>query len=60
MTTLDELDLPAQCRVCAHAITAVAATFRTMGRPSLSDHCVELATWFADLAHDLEQLLEDR
>lgn len=59
MTSFDELDLVAQLRVCARVLSGVGASFRDIDRPAMGEQCVTLAIWFADLAHDLDALLED-
>jgi len=60
VTSLDDLDLVAQCRAAAYVLAAVARTFRDIDRPAMSDQCVTLAIWFHDLAHDLESILKEQ
>ena len=42
----------------AHVIAGVARTLRRVDCAVMADQCVDLAAWFADLAHDLEQILD--
>jgi hypothetical protein len=58
MTNFDDLGLVEQAHVAAHVIAGVARTFRAIDHEVLADHTLTLATWFADLAHDLEQILD--
>jgi len=58
MTNFDDLGLVEQSHVAAHVIAGVARTLRRVDCADMADHCVDLAAWFADLAHDLEQILD--
>ena len=58
MTSFDDLGLVEQAHVAAHVIAGVARTLRRVDCDSMANSCVDLAAWFADLAHDLEQILD--